>query len=53
MTVTWVEFVTFETAAFEEVDDHGASTIETTPAPRSAKETYVVKVVADTGADKE
>ena len=50
-TSTVVEFVGFETGGPEEVDRHGASTFDTSPAPPSAKETYICQVIADTGAD--
>jgi hypothetical protein len=53
MAITWVEFVCFEVQGFEEVDRWGDSTIGTTPAPPSPKETYVCTVIADAGADPE
>jgi hypothetical protein len=51
MTVTWIEFVGFETGGTEEVARDGISTVNTTPAPASGKETYVCQVLAGTGAD--
>lgn len=53
MAVTWVEFVSFETGGFEEVKYSGDSTVGTTPAPQSAKETYTCTVIAGAGADPE
>ncbi len=46
-----VDMVGFGTGGLEEVKRSGDSTIETSPAPHSSKETYVCKVIAGSGAD--
>lgn len=53
MGITWIEFVGFESQGFEEVQYSGDSTIGTSPAPDSPKETYVCTVIAGAGADPE